>query len=145
MSSITTGASPLQDPPQGEFFFCDFLDPAPKGDLGTMEHPVFSLATRPDRRILEYRHNGTLVTVTPSVKGRATIHDKDILIFCISQLMAAINAGRQVSRTLHLTAHDLLTATRRDTSGDGYRGCATRSSGWRARASPPTSPPAAWR
>jgi plasmid replication initiation protein len=121
MSSITTGASPLQDPPQGEFFFCDFLDPAPKGDLGTMEHPVFSLATRPDRRILEYRHNSTLVTVTPSVKGRATIHDKDILIFCISQLMAAINAGRQVSRTLHLTAHDLLTATRRDTSGDGYR------------------------
>jgi hypothetical protein len=66
-------------------------------------------------------HNGTLVTVTPSVKGRATIHDKDILIFCISQLMAAINAGREVSRTLHLTAHDLLTATRRDTSGDGYR------------------------
>jgi plasmid replication initiation protein len=102
-------------------FSATFLDPAPKGDLGTMEHPVFSLATRPDRRILEYRHNSTLVTVTPSVKGRATIHDKDILIFCISQLMAAINAGRQVSRTLHLTAHDLLTATRRDTSGDGYR------------------------
>jgi hypothetical protein len=106
MSSITRGR-PASAPAQGEFFFCDFLDPAPKGDLGTMEHPVFSLATRPDRRILEYRHNDTLVTVTPSVKGRATIHDKDILIFCISQLMAAINAGRQVSRTLHLTAHDL--------------------------------------
>jgi plasmid replication initiation protein len=85
------------------------------------------------------------VTVTPSVKGRATIHDKDILIFCISQLMAALNAGRQVSRTLHLTAHDLLVATNRDTSGDAYRACATPSSGWRARASPPTSPPAAWR
>jgi hypothetical protein len=107
--------------PQGEFFFCDFLDPAPKGDLGTMEHPVFSLATRPDRRVLDYTHNGHEVTVTPSVKGRATIHDKDILIFCISQLMAAINAGREVSRTLQLTAHDLLTATNRDTSGDGYR------------------------
>jgi plasmid replication initiation protein len=86
-----------------------------------MEHPVFSLATRPDRRVLDYTHNGVEVTVTPSVKGRATIHDKDILIFCISQLMAAINAGRDVSRTLQLTAHDLLTATRRDTSGDGYR------------------------
>jgi plasmid replication initiation protein len=121
MSSIMRGITRLNPRSQGEFFFCDFLDPAPKGDLGTMEHPVFSLATRPDRRILEYRHNDTLVTVTPSVKGRATIHDKDILIFCISQLMAAINAGRQVSRTLHLTAHDLLTATRRDTSGDGYR------------------------
>jgi plasmid replication initiation protein len=122
MTGITVaGVVPPGSPLQGELFFCDFLDPAPKGDLGTMEHPVFSLATRPDRRILEYRHNGTQVTVTPSVKGRATIHDKDILIFCISHLMAAINAGREVSRTLHLTAHDLLIATRRDTSGDGYR------------------------
>ena len=108
-------------PAQTAFFFCDILNPVPKGDLGTMEHPVFSLATRPDRRVLEYRHNDTEVTVTPSVKGRATIFDKDILIYCVSQLMAAINAGRAVSRTLHLTAHDLLCATHRDTSGDGYK------------------------
>jgi hypothetical protein len=117
MGEAIGGAADGSPPLQGEFFVCDFFDPAPKGDLGTMEHPVFSLATRPDRRILEYTHNGVEVTVTPSVKGRATIHDKDILIFCISQLMAAINAGRDVSRTLQLTAHDLLTATRRDTSG----------------------------
>jgi hypothetical protein len=58
MSSITAGRTGLSPPLQGEFFFCDFFDPAPKGDLGTMEHPVFSLATRPDRRILEYTHNG---------------------------------------------------------------------------------------
>ncbi|NVK16639.1 MAG: replication initiator protein A, partial [Rhodobacteraceae bacterium] len=43
------------------------------------------------------------------------------LIFCISQLMAALNAGRQVSRTLHLKAHDLLVACNRETSGDAYR------------------------
>lgn len=85
-----------------------------------MEHPIFSLSTRPDRRILSYAHNGISVEVTPSVKGRATIHDKDILIYCISQLMAALNAGRSISRTLHLRAHDLLVATNRDTSGDGY-------------------------
>ena len=59
-----------------------------------MEHPLFSLSTRPDRRILSYSHNDVEVTVTPSVKGRATIFDADILIFCISQLMAALNAGR---------------------------------------------------
>ena len=59
--------------------------------------------------------------ITPSVRGRATIHDKDILIYCISQLMAALNAGAQVSRTLQLTAHDLLVATNRETSGDAYR------------------------
>ncbi|CAN0604862.1 unnamed protein product, partial [Ectocarpus sp. 12 AP-2014] len=86
-----------------------------------MEHPIFSLSTRPDRRILSYKHNDVEVTVTPSVRGRATIFDADILIFCISQLMAGLNAGRAISRTLTLTAHDLLLATGRETSGDSYR------------------------
>lgn len=103
-----------------DFFVCDILEASPKDDLGTMEHPFFSLSTRPDRTIRHYEHNGTQITVTPSVRGRATIHDKDILIYCISQLMAALNAGREISRTLKLTAHDLLVATRRDTGGDSY-------------------------
>ena len=106
---------------QGDFFLCDIFDALPKDDIASMEHPLFSLSTRPDRRILSYAHNGVEITVTPSVKGLATIHDKDILIFCISQLMAAINTGRRVSRTLHLKAHDLLVATNRETSGDAYR------------------------
>jgi plasmid replication initiation protein len=106
---------------QGDFFLCDIFDALPKDDIASMEHPLFSLATRPDRRILNYAHNGTEITVTPSVRGLATIHDKDILIFCISQLMAAINAGRAVSRSLQLKAHDLLVATNRETSGDAYR------------------------
>lgn len=112
-----TGALSLQQ----DFFVCDFLAAVPKHDLASMEHPLFSLSTRPDRRILEYEHNGVEVTVTPSVKGRATIFDADILIFCISQLMAALNAGRPTARTLTLTAHDLLVSTGRETSGDGYR------------------------
>ena len=104
---------------QGDFFLCDLFAAVPKHDLASMEHPLFSLSTRPDRRILNYRHNDTEVTVTPSVKGRATIFDADILIFCISQLMAAINAGRPTAPRLTLTAHDLLLATGRETSGDG--------------------------
>lgn len=106
--------------PTGDFFVCDVFDAAPKDDLGSMEHPIFSLSTRPDTRILHYVHNDVTVEVTPSVRGRATIHDKDILIYCISQLMAALNAGREVSRTLRIKAHDLLVATNRDTSGDSY-------------------------
>ena len=106
---------------QADFFVCDFFAAVPKHDLASMEHPLFSLSTRPDRRILNYEHNGTEITITPSVKGRATIFDADILIFCISQLMAGINAGKAVARTLTLTAHDLLIATGRDTSGDGYK------------------------
>ena len=106
---------------QGDFFLCDFFDAIPKDDLASMEHPLFSLSTRPDRRILSYAHNGAEITVTPSMRGLATIHDKDILIFCISQLMAALNAGAKVGRTLTLKAHDLLQACRRETSGDAYR------------------------
>lgn len=105
----------------GDFFACDILGAIPKHDIASMEHPVFSLSTRPDRRVLTYEHRGTQVTITPSVKGRATIFDADILIFCISQLVAALNAGRETSRHLTLTAHDLLLATGRETSGDGYR------------------------
>ena len=104
-----------------DFFVCDFLGAVPKHDLASMEHPIFSLSTRPDRRILSYTHNASEITITPSVKGRATIFDADILIFCISQLMAGLNAGKSVSRTLTLTAHDLLLATKRETSGDSYR------------------------
>jgi plasmid replication initiation protein len=104
-----------------DFFVCDVPWAVPKDDMASMEHPLFTLATRPDRRILRYVHGTAEIEVTPSVKGLATLHDKDVLIFCISQLMAAVNAGRPVAPTLHLTAHDLMAATGRETSGDGYR------------------------
>ena len=105
----------------GDFFICDFLGPPPKDDMASMEHPLFTLSTRPDRRVLRYAHGAAEIEVTPSVKGLPTIHDKDVLIFCVSQLMAAVNAGRPTSPVLRLKAHDLLTATNRETSGDGYR------------------------
>jgi plasmid replication initiation protein len=126
LSSAPPGA-PSGGPPgrpaafAGDLFVCDILAAVPKHDIASMEHPVFSLSTRPDRRVLDYEHRGIHVTITPSVKGRATIFDADILIFCISQLMAAINAGRPTARVLTLTAHDLLLATGRETSGDAYR------------------------
>lgn len=104
-----------------DFFLCDFLGAIPKDDMGSMEHPMFSLATRPDLRVLRYDHNGTQIEVTPSVRGLATIHDKDIVIYCISQLMAALNAGRSISRVVQMRAHDMLMATNRETSGDGYQ------------------------
>ena len=97
--------------PTADFFICDVLDAIPKDDMASMEHPIFSLSTRPDRRILSYENKGAKVEITPSVKGLATIHDKDVMIYCISQLIAKMNAGEQPSQTLHLKAHDLLVAT----------------------------------
>ena len=102
--------------PQKDFFILDISDVVPKDDMASMEHPLFTLSTRPDRRILRYEHGAATIEITPSVKGLATIHDKDVLIYCISQLMAALNAGRPVSRELRLTAHDLMMATNRETN-----------------------------
>ena len=115
------GATPPVAARQADFFICDMPWAVPKDDMASMEHPLFTLSTRPDRRILRYEHGPATIEVTPSVKGLATIHDKDVLIYCISQLMAAVNAGQPTAPLLHLRAHDLLVATQRETSGDGYR------------------------
>src|SRR4051812_19662136 len=106
---------PIQD-----FFICDVTDAIPKDDLGSMEHPIFSLATKPDLSVREYEHNGVTVSVIPSTLGLATIHDKDILIYCISQLIAKMNAGIEPHRTLHIKAFDLLVSTNRNIDGRGY-------------------------
>lgn len=103
-----------------DFFVCDLFDAAPKGDMASMEHPIFSLATKPDRRARRYEHNGTFVEVRPSDAGLATVHDRDVLIFCISQVMAAINDNRPVSKVLRFKAYDLLIATNRGIDGRGY-------------------------
>jgi plasmid replication initiation protein len=107
--------------PNHDLFICDVLDAIPKDDMASMEHPIFSLSTKPDTRVLRYEHRNVAVEIAPSVRGLATIYDKDILIYCISQLMAKKNAGEPLAQTLHLNAHDLLVWTNRETSGDAYR------------------------
>lgn len=107
--------------PNRDFFVCDILDAAPKDDLGSMEHPMFSLSTKPDHNIRRYEHNGNSITIAPGAYGMATIWDKDILIYCISQLIESLNLGREVSKIVWVTAYDLLVATNRQTSGEGYR------------------------
>ena len=106
--------------PNCDFFVCDILDATPKDDLGSMEHPMFSLSTKPDRTIRRYEHNGNSIEIAPGAHGMATIWDKDILIYCISQIIEALNLGREVSKTVWVTAYDLLVATNRQTSGEGY-------------------------
>jgi plasmid replication initiation protein len=115
-SPLLPDRHPIQD-----FFICDVMDAIPKDDMGSMEHPIFSLATKPDRSVRNYDHNRVTVTVTPSVLGLATIHDKDVLIYSISQLVAKMNAGQPLNKTLHLKAHDLLVSTNRNTDGRGYQ------------------------
>lgn len=105
-----------------DFFVCDIFDALPcfKDDMASMEHPVFSLSTKPDMRVLHYAHNGNTITIKPSYDGLPTIHDKDVLLYCASYLRAAIARGHAPSRTLRFAALDLLVSTNRLTNGRSY-------------------------
>ena len=106
---------------QGDFFIADILDAIPKGDMASMEHPLFALKAG-DKRVRTYERNGVTVTVKPGHDGCATIHDKDLWIYCISQLVEAMNRGREdVSRIVRFTAYDFLVTTNRPTAGVGYQ------------------------
>lgn len=107
--------------PDLELFVCDVADAVLKDLMQQMEHPFFSLSTRPDTTIRRYEHNGNSIEIVPSVKGLATIHDKDILIYCISQVMAALKRGEQVPNRVRINAVDLLRFTNRGTGGREYR------------------------
>jgi len=106
--------------PVRDFFIAEILDWALKGDRHSMEHPMFSLSKTPDRHIRHYEHNGISITIAPSAYGLANIWDKDILLYCISVLMEGINQGREISRTVRLTAYNLLVTTNRTTGGRSY-------------------------
>ena len=88
--------------PTPDFFTCDVIDAAPKGDMASMQHPIFSLSTKPDHRVRRYEHGSVFIEIQPSAQGLATVHDRDILIYCISQLMAAVNANQPL-----LTRHQV--------------------------------------
>lgn len=119
---MTNERSPLlpNRHPQRDLFVCDIVDAVPKGDISSMEHPVFSLSTKPDMRPRRYVRGDNWIEISPSRYGLATVHDRDILIYCISQCMAALNKGQKVSRSMRFKARDMLVATNRQTSGRGY-------------------------
>src|SRR4028118_390659 len=106
--------------PQHDRFICDVADAVVKDVMQEMEHPFYSLSKKPDTAVRRYEHKGNWIEITPSVKGLATIYDKDILIYCISQLMAKIKRSEPVSQRVRISSHDLLIFTNRGTSGRDY-------------------------
>jgi plasmid replication initiation protein len=106
--------------PQHDLFICDVADAILKDVMAQMEHPFYSLSKKPETNVRRYEHNGHWLQITPSVKGLATIYDKDILIYCISQLMHKLNSGEEVSRRVRINSRDLLIFTNRGTSGRDY-------------------------
>lgn len=106
--------------PQHDLFICDVADAILKDVMPQMEHPFYSLSKKPETSIRRYENNNQWLQVTPSVKGLATIYDKDILIYCISQIMAKLKAGQAVSKRVQVNSRDLLVFTNRGTAGKDY-------------------------
>ena len=90
------------------YFVCDLQNYSFKDDIASMEAPIFSLSTQEDKQIWVWTSDDgkKTVEVEPSVYGRATVFDKDVLIFAASQLMAGINKGEIPSKTIRFKARD---------------------------------------
>src|ERR1700722_1704058 len=105
---------------KGDLFICDVADAVLKDLIPQMEHPFYSLSKKPETAIRRYEHNGNWLEIIPSVKGLATIYDKDILIYCISQLMEKLKRNEPVGHRVRITSRDLLVFTNRGTAGKDY-------------------------
>lgn len=113
---------------EGDLFICDVADAVLKDLIPQMEHPFYSLSKKPETAIRRYEHNGNWLQIIPSVKGLATIYDKDILIYCVSQLMQKLKRNKdndkekdkEVGPRLRINSHELLKFTNRGKSGKDY-------------------------
>jgi plasmid replication initiation protein len=106
--------------PQHDLFICDVADAVLKDMMAHMEHPFYSLSKKPEMNVRRYEHNGNWIEIKPSFKGLATIYDKDILIYCISQIMHKMRNGEPVSPRVRINSHELLIFTNRGTAGKDY-------------------------
>jgi plasmid replication initiation protein len=118
------GLMPLHHPNR-DFFLCDMFDYALKDDGVSMEAPIFSLSTKADTSIWHWESKDSLraITVTPSVKGRATQFDKDLLIYVVSQMTEALNRERldAQTRVVRFRVYDYLVSTNKPTGGKEYQ------------------------
>jgi len=108
-----------------DFFLADLFDYALKDDGASMEAPIFTLSTKADLSTWtwESKDGNRSVEVYPSIKGRATQFDKDVLIYVVSQMTEGLNRGRDdaKNRTVRFTVHDYLVSTNKPTGGAEYQ------------------------
>ncbi|WP_294329266.1 replication initiator protein A [uncultured Sphingomonas sp.] len=117
-ATVCRGAAQSRTQPNG-IVLSPGLDPPLKVDLASSEHPFFALKGG-ECRVRTYERNGVTITIKPGPDGMATMHDKDIWIYCLSRLCAAKNKGQSINRTVRFTARDFFRATGRGTSGREY-------------------------
>lgn len=102
--------------------FVESLVSAPlRDDRATMEFPFFALQKRPLLTPILYQDGNVSIRISPGERGIASIWDKDVLIYLSSLINAKIERGEEVSRTVRISAYDMLRVTRRHTGKNGYQ------------------------
>jgi plasmid replication initiation protein len=107
--------------PQGDLFVCDVTDVILKEDMASMEHPFYSLSKKPDREPRRYQHNEKWIEFRPSIKGLPTIYDKDLIIYAISHLVAGLEEGQDIPKTVEIDPYSFFLFTQRSTGGRDYQ------------------------
>lgn len=119
-SSTRTDPHPIRD-----FFIADLIDYAPKDHPEMMERPFFAIAKRKRMRPIVYESADASVWIKVSSHpehGMATIWDADILIYCISKIVAARDAGdNDFGPSIHVSPYELLKSIARETGGKNYQ------------------------
>lgn len=104
---------------QGDLFASFLPAVSVKDDIHSMEYPLFSLSKNADIEIREYidSRSGKSLKIVPSAYGMPTILDKDVLIYAISQLVAATNKGMPINRTIQFHTVDFLNTVKENQDG----------------------------
>lgn len=91
----------------------------PRIDALCSDYPFFGLSPTIEERRFQMA-NGDYVTIIPTARGVASVHDRDLLVFALSALVYANNGGVPISPRVRFSYSDFLRFTGRAGGGKNY-------------------------
>jgi len=109
-------------PQQLDLFVANAFDIKAKQATDLMSRNLFSLSKQKRTKEIHHQSADSFIRVTGSEEhGLATMHDQDILIFLISQLIHARNRGDNIGRRVWFSGYELWRFIgKQKASGKGY-------------------------
>lgn len=115
---------PPKNDSQIDLFMPAFLDIASRDVNDVMELPFFSLSKKPRFKSIQYKNDtrGIDIIVTGGEPiGLATVWDKDILIWAVSQIRETLDQGQTPNKRIYFHPYQVLKATRRSIGKEHYQ------------------------
>jgi plasmid replication initiation protein len=107
--------------PQRELFQLDSpLTGEIRGERSLMAFPFFALSKNAWMKPLTYATPTVSIEVRPSMRGVATIYDKEIVLYIASLMASKLDQGSAVEQDFTFTAHDLFSVTGSNHSARSY-------------------------